>query len=190
MPPMTKWRPGSTRRSGAERRRVGALAAALLALAGGCVPVAAPPADGARCAALFGQLDAIDFGPRPAMTGGFDFRQSLVAAVQQNHSLTLTRNLEGLEAVGAGLAPHAPPGGTTLGRAVAVQAGVVTNEDDAGRARAFFEGLGYRARTQGSPRLGTRVFVEARTAGQVEDILAIAGQAGFVGAIASRYEVF
>ena len=83
-----------------------------------------------------------------------------------------------------------PPGGPTLGRPVAVQAGVVTSDADAGRARAFFEGLGYRARTQGSPRLGTRVFVEARTAGQVEDIVAIAGQAGFVGAFPSRYVVF
>jgi hypothetical protein len=157
----------------------------------GCAPAAAPPAAvGATCVGLFEQLDAIDFGPRPALVGGFDFRQSLIAAVQQNRCLTFTRNLEAMEAVGSGLAPHSAPGGPALARAVAVQAGAVTNEADAGRARAFFEGLGYRARTQGSPRLGTRVFVEARTAGQVEDILAVAGQAGFVGAFPSRYVTF
>ena len=82
------------------------------------------------------------------------------------------------------------PGGPALGRPVAVQAGVVTSDADAGRARAFFEGLGYRARTQGSPRLGTRVFVEARTVGQVEDIVGVAGQAGFVGAFPSRFVTF
>ena len=73
---------------------------------------------------------------------------------------------------------------------MAVQAGVVTNMEDAGRARAFFEGLGYRARTQGSPRLGTRVYVEARTAGQVEDIVGIAREAGFVGPYASRFVIY
>ena len=176
-----------------QRRSAGRGLAALVALAlglGGCAPAAAPPDAGATCAQLFGQLDAIDFGPRPALVGGFDFRQSLVAQIQQRKCLTYTRNLEGLEALAASLAPHAPPGGPALGRSAAVQAGVVTNETDAGRARAFFDGLGYRARTQGSPRLGTRVFVEARTAAQVQDIVGVAGQAGFVGAFPSRWVTY
>jgi hypothetical protein len=187
MPPTRSSPPGSTRRSAPER----ALAVVVAIGLAGCAPAAAPPvAAGATCAGLFQQLDAIDFGPRPALLGGFDFRQSLIAAVQQNRCLTFTRNLEGMQAVGAGLAPHARPGGPAFARAVAVQAGVVTNEADAGRARAFFEGLGYRARTQGAPRLGTRVFVAARTAGEVEDIVAIAGRAGFVGAFPSRFVTF
>jgi hypothetical protein len=156
-----------------------------------CATVAPPPqGDDGYCASLFEQLDAIDFGPRPARVGGFDFRQSLIAQVQQRRCLTFSRDLDGLEALAASLAPHAPPAGPAFGRAVAVQAGVVTNDTDAGRARAFFEGLGYRARTQGSARLGTRILVEARTAGQVEDIVALARQAGFVGAFPSRFVTF
>lgn len=175
----------------APRRSAGRGLAAILALGlAGCTPAAAPPDAGTTCTGLFEQLDAIDFGPRPALVGGFDFRQSLVAQVQQRKCLTYTRNLEGLESLAASLAPHAPPGGPALGRAAAVQAGVVTNEADASRARAFFDGLGYRARTQGSPRLGTRVFVEARTAAQVQDIVALAGQAGFVGAFPSRWVTY
>ena len=176
-----------------QRRSAGRGLAALVALAlglGGCAPAAAPPDAGATCAQLFGQLDAIDFGPRPALTGGFDFRQGLIAQVHQGRCLTFGDDIAGLEMFGAGLAPRSAPGGPTPGRPVAVQAGVVTSDVDAGRARTFFEGLGYRARTQGSPRLGTRVFVEARTAGQVEDIVGVAGQAGFVGAFPSRYVVF
>ena len=158
MPPTRSSPPSSTRRSAPER----ALAVVIAIGLAGCAPAAAPPVAGvATCAGLFEQLDAIDFGPRPALVGGFDFRQSLIAAVQQRKCLTFTRNLEGLEGLAAGLAPHAPPGGPPFGRTVAVQAGVVTNEADAGRARGFFEGLGYRARTQGSPRLGPRVFVGA-----------------------------
>jgi hypothetical protein len=185
MPPTRSCPPGSTRRSGPE-------AAGLLALAlAACAPATAPPpGDDAWCASRFAELDAIDFGPRPALVGGFDFRQSLVAQVHQGRCLTFGDDIAGLEALGASPAPHAVPSGPALGRPVAVQAGVVTSDADAGRARAFFEGLGYRARTQGSPRLGTRVFVEARTAGQVEDIVGVAGQAGFVGAFASRFVTF
>jgi hypothetical protein len=191
MPPTRSCPRSSTRRSGPEPRPAVAgllaLALALAACAPGPLP---PPGDDAWCASRFEQLDAIDFGPRPAMTGGFDFRQSLIAQIHQGRCLTFGNDIAGLEALGARLAPHAPPGGPAFGRPVAVQAGVVTSDADAGRARAFFEGLGYRARTQGSPRLGTRVLVEARTAGQVEDILAIAAQAGFVGAFPSRYVGF
>ena len=42
--------------------------------------------------------------------------------------------------------------GPVLSRPVAVQVGVVTNDHDVGRAIAFFNRLGYRARSVGSPR--------------------------------------
>jgi hypothetical protein len=183
--------PSSTRRSGPEPPRC-SLRLASTALALGlvaCAPATRPPpGDAGYCATLFDQLDAIEFGPRPGMVG-FDFRQQQIARIQQAKCLTFTRDLEGLEGLGARLAPHTPPGGPAL-RPVAVQAGVVTNMEDAGRTRAFFEGLGYRVRTRGSPRLGTRVYVEARTAGQVEDIVAIAREAGFVGPYPSRFVTF
>jgi hypothetical protein len=68
-----------------------------------------------------------------------------------------------------------------LNRPVAVQVGVVTNDDDVGRAIAFFSRLGYRARSVGAPRLGARVYVEARTLGDIERIVGLAQKAGFVG---------
>ena len=73
---------------------------------------------------------------------------------------------------------------------VAVQAGVVTNDQDAGRAIAFFNRFGYRARSVGSPRLGARVYVAARTLGEIETIVGLARGAGFIGSYASRYVVF
>ena len=104
----------STQRSGPEPRPA---LAVLLALAlAACAPVAAPPpGDDAWCASRFEQLDAIDFGPRPALTGGFDFRQGLIAQVHQGRCLTFGDDIAGLETLGAGLAPRSAPGGPTLG---------------------------------------------------------------------------
>ena len=82
------------------------------------------------------------------------------------------------------------PSGPVLSRPAAVQVGVVTNYQDAGRAIAFFNRLGYRARSVGSPRLGTRVYVEARTLGDIETIVGLAQEAGFVGPYPSRYAIF
>ena len=106
MPPTRSSPPSSTQRSGPEPRPALAVLLALgarrLRAGGG----AAAAGDDACCAALFEQLDAIDFGPRPALIGGFDFRQSLIAQVQQGRCLTFGRDLAGLEALGAGLAPR------------------------------------------------------------------------------------
>ena len=71
-----------------------------------------------------------------------------------------------------------------------MQVGVVTNDEDAGRAIAFFNRLGYRARSVGSPGLGTRVYVEARTLGEIETIVGLAQEAGFIGPYPSRYVTF
>jgi hypothetical protein len=67
---------------------------------------------------------------------------------------------------------------------------VVTNPQDEVRALAFFQGLGYRARSVGWPELGTRVYVEALTVAQIDDIVAMAQRAGFVGPYASRWVAF
>jgi len=162
---------------------------ALLLAAAACAPGVAPPPDDARCADLFSGLDAIEKGPNAAMAG-FDFRAQQIARIQEARCVTFSRQIAELEALAGELAPHSPPPGPALVPTAAVQAGVVTRDADAARARAFFEGLGYRARTQGSPRLGTRVYVEAGTLGQVEDIVATARRAGFVGAYPSRFVRF
>jgi hypothetical protein len=148
-----------------------------------------PPADNAHCAELFDQLDAIEFVPQPGALS-FDFRQMQLSRLRQARCLTFTRNLAGLEVLAGDLESHAPPAGPLLRPTVAVQAGVVTNMQDEARALAFFQLLGYRARSVGWPNLGSRIYVEARTLPQIDDIVSIAQQAGFVGPYPSRWERF
>jgi hypothetical protein len=148
-----------------------------------------PPGNDAYCASLFNQLDAFEFVPEPGGVG-FDFRQMQLARIRQARCVTFSNDLAGLEAAAQALAPHALPGGPAFPTPVAVQAGVVTNGQDAARSLAFFAGLGYRARTVGWPELGTRVYVEARTPDQIADVIAIAERAGFIGPYPSRWVRF
>jgi hypothetical protein len=122
-------------------------------------------------------LDAYDFMPLP-VGPAFDFRQMQLARIRQARCLTFTRNLVGLDTVGGIVAPREAPSGPALIRPVALQVGVVTNDNDAERAMAFFNHLGYRTRSVGSPGLGTRVYVEARTLGNIETIIGLAQQVG------------
>lgn len=166
------------------RRTAGALALALLAVAG-CAGASRPPAaDNATCARLLDRFDAYEALPTP----GFDFRQMQLAKIRQYGCLTFHRQIAGLE--GAVVPPDAVQQGPRLAAPVAVHAGVVTSDADAARAIAFFEGLGYRARSVGTPRLGARVYVEARSAADIDRILAAARDAGFVGPYVSRFARF
>ena len=160
-----------------------------LALLLGCAAASPPPGNDQYCAQLFDQLDSYDFLPLP---GGpaFDFRQMQIARIQQARCLTFTRNLVGLEAKAGQVADREAPSGPVLSRPAAVQVGVVTNDQDAGRAIAFFNRFGYRARSVGSPGLGARVYVEARTLGEIETIVGLAREAGFIGPYPSRYVIF
>jgi hypothetical protein len=160
------------------------LAAAALLVVIGCAAGPTPPSDNATCAALFDGLDAIDFLP----VVGFDFRQMQLARLRQARCLTFSADIAGLEAIVVPAGPAAA--GPVLRPRVAVQAGVVTNMEDDARARAFFERLGYRARSVGAPGLGRRIYVEATTQGEIGEIVGIAGQAGFVGAYPSRFVIF
>lgn len=169
--------------------RAGALALALLAVAG-CAGTARPPAaDNATCARLLDQFDAYEALPAP----GFDFRQMQLAKIRQYGCLTFHRQIATLEAIAATVpaaSPAAVAQGPRLAAPVAIHAGVVTSDADAARAVDFFEGLGYRARSVGTPRLGARVYVEARTAADVDRILTAARDAGFVGPYVSRFVRF
>ena len=167
----------------------GAVAGASLAALLGCAVPRPPPGNNQYCAQLFDQLDSYDF--LPVQVGPtFDFRQMQIARIQQARCLTFTRNLVGLEANGSQAARGKAQSGPVLTRPAAVQAGVVTNDEDARRAIAFFNGLGYRARSVGSPRLGTRVYVEARTLGDIRSIVVLAQEVGFIGPYPSRYVTF
>ena len=166
----------------------------LLALAVACTasPPTPPTRNSAYCAELFDQLDTIErtvLAPRDGSFAFPDLWQMQIARIQQARCLTLTRDLVGLEQLGEDLAPQARPAGPAL-RPVAVQAGVVTNMDDDARARAFFEKLGFRARSVGAPRLGRRIYVEATSPQALQQILSIAQQAGFIGPYPSRYVTF
>jgi hypothetical protein len=162
------------------------LTAAALLVVIGCAAGPPPRSDNATCAALFDGLDAIDFLPAPVV--GFDFRQMQLARLRQARCLTFSADIAGLEAIVVPAGPAAA--GPVLRPRVAVQAGVVTNMEDDARARAFFERLGYRARSVGAPGLGRRIYVEATTQGEIGEIVGIAGQAGFVGAYPSRFVIF
>lgn len=167
------------------------LAALLVAVGlGACAPAApVPRGDNAVCAALFDQLEGMEHTPFSGGPG-YDFLSAQLARIRQADCITFTSDLTGMETAGASLLPHVPPAGPLLRPSVAVQVGVVTNPTDAGRTIAFFEALGYRTRAQGAPRLGTRVYVEARTPAQVEDIVTLAAKAGLIGAYPSRYVRF
>jgi hypothetical protein len=147
------------------------------------------PVDSPYCAALFNQLDAMEFTPQPG-NFGFDFREMQLARIRQARCITFTDQLIGMETLASQLSPHSVPAGPVYRFPVAVQAGVVTNPNDEVRALAFFSSLGYRARSVGWPELGTRVYVEARTANQVSDIVSLAQQAGFVGPYPSSRVAF
>ena len=154
----------------------------------GCAVHEALPSNDAYCAELFDQLDGFDWLPTPTI--GFNFRQMQLARIRQANCITFTRDLAGLDTL-----PDEPPAPQTSSavafqRAQAVQAGVVTNADDANRAMAFFAAYGFRSRTIGYPGLGTRIYVQARTLGDIDRIVALAQQAGFVGPYPSRYVLF
>ncbi|MFO1141139.1 MAG: hypothetical protein U1E59_01915 [Amaricoccus sp.] len=147
------------------------------------------PADNAYCAMLFDQFDAFVFTPQ-AWGLTYDFRQMQLARIRQARCITFTANLANMDAVAKSLAGHRPPAGMALQAPVAVAAGVVTNPSDEARALAFFEAAGYRARSVGWEYLGTRVYVQALTLPQIDDIVGMAQRAGFVGPYPSRWVTF
>lgn len=167
----------------------GAAAWTSLALLLGCAAASPPPGNDQYCAQLFDQLDSYDFLPVP-VGPAFDFRQMQIARIQQARCLTFTRNLVDLEGKAGQAADREAPSGPVLSRAAAVQVGVVTNYQDVVRAIAYFNRLGYRARSVGSPGLGARVYVEARTLGEIQTIVGVAQEAGFIGPYPSRYVIF
>jgi hypothetical protein len=162
-----------------------------LALVIACA-VNSPRGDDAYCAELFDQLDAIEqtiVVPRPLPLAFPDFRQQQLARIRQAGCLTMTADLAGMEDLGQRLEP-ATGAGAAFPRPVAVQVGVVTSMQDDARAKAFFESLGYRARSVGAPGLGRKVYVEATSQEALQAIVSIARQAGFIGPYPSRYVTF
>ena len=149
-----------------------------------------PPSDNSYCAVLFDQLDGFEL-PLAPIAVGFDFRQMQLARIRQARCITFSDRLAGMDALARQIVPHAIPGGPgSFLPPVAVQAGVVTNPQDEARALTFFSALGYRARSVGWPELGTRIYVEAKTANQIADIVSVAQQAGFVGPYPSNWVRF
>ncbi len=173
------------------RRNVRQIVAAGIVAAGlglGACATMPPPSDNTYCAQLFDQYDGFLFLPMPSAPG-YDFRQQQLSRIRQAQCLTLTRKLAPMDTIDASASLRSPPG-QALRYAVAVQAGVVTNPADEARSLAFFQEHGFRARSVGAPGLGTRIYVEARTTGDIQDIVALAQRAGFVGPYPSRFVTF
>lgn len=172
-----------------------ALAVALALGAAGCAP-GPQVADRAACVGLFQQYDRIaQFRPVEV----YDRRRDryrldpelsrLAVLLVQNDCQTRSRDLAGLEAAAAARAgSRIAESGAPLGRPVAVHVGALTDEGDAARAAAFFEGLGVRATSIGNRQLGRRLFVgPVTTEGGLGEVLAAAFEAGFVASYPSQF---
>ena len=166
-----------------------AVLAALVLSVVGCAAVEPPgPNRNTYCAQLFDQLDGYDWLPTP--TVGFNFRQMQLARIRQANCITFTRDLASLGALTGQPTARPTTSGAAFRRARAVQAGIVTNADDASLGMAYFADQGFRSRSVGYAGLGTRIYVEANTLSDIERIVDLAQSAGFVGPYPSRYVLF
>jgi hypothetical protein len=165
----------------------------LLAAVAACGVVSEQTRDPSRCVQLFAEFDSLESISRPDLEGGFGhsafgFRlNSVTNALRQNRCLTMSRDLANLDALAASRAGFAPADSGAVIRPVAVHVGVVTSMADDARVRAYFEGLGYRATSIGSARLGRRVYVgPVASEGALAELIGIAREAGFVAPYPAR----
>lgn len=175
------------------RKSIALLLCAAAALAScGVIPAQTP--DRAACVGLFQEYDRLlRFRPEyvDEIRGGIRLSDGRLAQIGvllvQNDCLTRPGDLAGMDAVAAARAGRGVvEGGESLGRPVAVHAGAVTGGAD--EAIAFFEGLGVRATSIGSPRLGRRVYVgPVTTVDGLNALTGLAREAGFVAPYASEY---
>lgn len=168
-----------------------------LGVLAGCGAIPPQSSDRAECVPLFGQYDQVariapplvDARRRNGDVGYEAWLSRLQVLLVQNDCQTRSRDLGPLEAIASERgAAGVPRGGPPLGRPVAVHAGALTSEEDAARAIAFFRAFGLRATSVGDPFLGRRVYAgPARTQGELDAILALAFEAGFVASYPARY---
>jgi hypothetical protein len=168
----------------------------LVALAAAACAGGPETADRSLCVGLFREYDRFaQFTPIET----FDRRRGrerldptlsrLTVLLVQNDCQTRSRDLTGLDAVAAARSgQRIAESGAPLGRLTAVHAGALTDEADAARAVAFFEGLGLRATSIGNRQLGRRVFVgPVATQGGLDATLVAAFEAGFVASYPSQF---
>lgn len=177
--------------------RWGALSLALATA--GCASVPEQSRDRASCAPLFIEFDRVArFNPQGLQDRRrglyvLDARLSqLTVLLIQNDCQTRSRDLDRLEAVAAARGGRAiTEGGASLGRPVAVQVGMLTDEGDAARAQGFFRELGLQTTGIGVPRLGRRVYAgPVFTVDGLNDLTGLAREAGFVAPYPSEFYRF
>jgi hypothetical protein len=104
--------------------------------------------------------------------------------IRQAGCITLTRDIARMEAVGG---PPVADSGSAIAP-VGLHAGVVTNMQDDGRARAFFAAHGVPARSVGSAPLGRRVYLGPfATRGALDQARDLALRAGFIAPYPARF---
>jgi hypothetical protein len=176
--------------------RAAATALAVVAALAGCAGAPRQASDRSACVPLFQQYDVVArFNPQDVYDSRRDrYRYDpglmrLQTLLVQNDCQTRSRDLGPLEAIAAERgAAGLPSGGAPLGRPVVVHAGALTSGADAERAVAFFRAFGLRATSLGDPLLGRRVYAgPARTQGELDAILALAFEAGFVASYPSQF---
>ena len=111
--------------------------------------------------------------------------------LRTNGCLTFPGDLDGMPALAARLAPYRIENSGAAIRPAAVSVGIVVDSSDDARARQFFRGLGYRARSVGEPSLGRRILIGPFvTQGAVDQALAVAREAGFIAPHVARHTRF
>lgn len=169
---------------------------ALAGLLGGCEALPPQEPDRSVCVTLFRDYDRYAQLWPNEIVDPFTGRERLDPALSrlrvrliQNDCQTRPADLAPLAAVAeARRGQRIAERGELLGRPVAIHAGAVTSDAEAARAVAFFNGLGLRATSIGNPQLGRRVYVgPVRTQGALDEVLAIAWEAGFVAPYPSQF---
>jgi hypothetical protein len=165
---------------------------AALAIAGcapGQIAGPGPQASGNDCAALFRQFDILE-AMYPSNQRRYQNRvapppvEAQAQLVRNAGCITLTRDLDGMEAAGG--APVTPSGPAIA--PISLHAGVVTNMEDDARARAFFASQGVPARSIGSAPLGRRIYLGPfATQGALDAARDLALRAGFASPYAAQF---
>jgi len=104
----------------------------------------------------------------------------------QGGCLTRSRDLDGMEALAARLAPFEIARGGASIRPVPVQVGVVTGFTDEMRTTVFFRGRGYNSRGVGLEGLGRRILIGPfDDEAALEQAISVAREAGFISPFAA-----
>lgn len=176
-------------------------AVALVLIAGAlaaCAAVSPRPRDPDLCLKIFDQYDSAEW-LYPQQYQLHDYGLSIlqpdvgrpVRLLRQNGCLTFPGDLDGMPELAARLAPYRIENSGAAIRPTTVNVGIVADWSDDARAKQFFRGLGYRARSVGAPALGRKIYIGPFvTQGAVDQAIATSREAGFIAPHVAKHTRF